>query len=648
MNEKDTLKGSYIFSASPGQERLWFLKELNSQFGPAYNIPALFKINGFLNIISLQKSMNKIVERHEILRTALIYDGTKLLQVIKPNFLKTIRYVDCTIKEKRKKFLESSLIQESSVHFNFTQPGIFDLILYKFQEKVYYILINIHHIISDGISLEIFVYELFEYYSFIENKIKIKKKDLEIQFADFVKWNEKWISSSKYLEYELFWKKKQKDFVLNLTLPKRNRNIDTIIGNNVNFELSSSITDLLIKEAKKLHVSLYAFYLSIFAILIYFFSNQKKFLIGIPLANRKNQQTQNIMGFLANTLVLNINIDLNQNLSDFIKYNHKNILKLIKLERFPYSSLHKISTNNIHNSEPIFKVMFGYQELENKKFNIKELNIERINFNTIFSKFDISLFMFQKGKQHRGLLECRSHIFSKKESENFYRYFSNICRIAKNTNILIKNIQFYENNDIKFAKNLLKNLDNLYLNKKILEKLEEFNIKNKKFSILDTTYKQVPINIPGILFINHHNTYLKVRLTYDKKLNLIEDNKKDQSNIIENKYHDFIKANSKTEKILENIWKSLLRLNSSLSIHQSFFSIGGHSILVAKMVNNINKKFNIVISIRDIFLHPTISHIASKIESLKEKEIHNTNINPQNLKNEDIVEIYKDINGKKI
>lgn len=671
---EDELHGSYVFPASTGQERLWFLQQLDEKLGSVYNIATAFKISTHIDRISLQKALNVIVDRYEVLRTALFYKEHSLKQSIKPRFFKTVNFVDCSEKIKlNSSFIFDDMKNQVNQVFDFSNHGLFNVILYKESDSTYFLLIVIHHSIADGVSFEIIINELFQCYLIFrsnehESKINNILPKVELQFSDIVEWDKEWFSTKEYIKHEAYWKNKLKDINLpNINLLSDNFNkkeiVDNYEGSIKEFKLDHKTIKVLEKISVSLETTDYVLLLTSFALLIYYYTMQKDFLIGVPVSGRPNNEIANIVGFLANTVVIRIEINDEITIRELIKQIQNSVMESMQYQRFPYIKIHENLLNKSRvKHRDVFYNMFGFQEVINKDKDYSLFTNERLNIDSGLSRFDLSFFVFKENNIIKGFLEYRSKVFTNEKIEDFIYYFKSIIHaVNENYDSYIKEINYISNVKMcsiyEYSNNFKINNNNV--DKTIMDKLKLYfndNIipEDAVFYITDNNMKILPLGSVGELLvkssksINTESTFVEdvsdSFFSYLSDINLNDDDKRkfvfrtgiysqlnvikntlrhitvssegSENNIIDNN-SSFVESTSETEKRLEKCWQSLLNINKKISVHSSFFDLGGSSLLVAKMVDLVSRDFRVALPIRDIFFNPTISYISNKINSLK-------------------------------
>lgn len=417
-------KDSAILSYA--QEKLWFIEQYESGTN-AYNIPLLlvFKNNAYIDAI--KKSIISIASRHRILISQIKQDD-------KGHSYQKYSDKDIVIQEYSSTThnLTDQLKSDINRHFNLSNDLPFRACLYHKKDQVE-LLVNFHHIVSDGWSIDIFLKELKQYYEYYTNQSNfLDIPELSIQYNDFAVWQRKYLSDNKLEKYLNFWKEKLSNYeTLNLqtdfTRPSKVNYEGDLIELNLGIEISNSLKRL----AKDENSSLYSVLLSGFFILLHKYTNQKDIVIGTPIAGRDHRQLQNLIGFFVNSVILREAIAPEQTSKDIIKQVQKNLAEVQQYQDIPLEKL--IAELNIEQDQskhPIFQVMFGLQSFGAVENNLFKLTTPEYNI----SKFDIEFFV--NDSKENLLLQVRyaTSLFKKETIERFCQHYRLILKQLLNGN----------------------------------------------------------------------------------------------------------------------------------------------------------------------------------------------------------------------
>jgi len=375
------------------QQRLWFLDQYEQSKRAVYNIPLAVHLIGPLNILILEKSLNFLIVRHEAFRTLFKNIKGKPFQVIIPEYHLHLKAITTNTKK-----LNAQLKKEAIKPFDLTIGPLIRTKLFKLANNNYILVINQHHIISDGWSLSIFTRELNELYKFFLTKQSPKLPDLSVQYIDFIYWQQKWLTA-KILQKQLsYWKKKLDNFSdLNLPTDFPRPPIQTYNGKHYQFLLDKTLVKKLTILSLQTKTTLFILLLTAFNILLSLYSGQEDIVIGSPIANRNHPMLENIIGFFVNTLSLRSDLSGNPRFIELLEQVKNTCLEAYSNQDVPFEYL--IDALNVKRDvsrSPIFQVMFILQNIE-EKINISFPNIktQKINFAYDVAKFDLTFVVYE-------------------------------------------------------------------------------------------------------------------------------------------------------------------------------------------------------------------------------------------------------------
>ena len=308
------------------QERMWFVEKYEEGTN-AYNIPMIFEVLEDTNLKALESSLKSIIARHEILRTLIKEDEGNAYQCVLDVLNDLLEISRISVKDQLE--LEEYLQKDTSYIYNLSQEPPIRMCFYKLNSSEIelrwemYLSIVIHHIAFDGWSIEIFLKELQEYYSYyleLEGNRNLKFPVLNIQYKDFALWQRSYLTGERLSTQLNYWKEKLSGYeTLNL-MPNFSRPQEiNYRGADMLFEVDEETSMKLRALAKELKVSLYSVLLSAYYLMLKSYSNQKDIVIGTPIANRHYAQIENLIGLFVNTLALRIKIDDSEKVKDYIK-----------------------------------------------------------------------------------------------------------------------------------------------------------------------------------------------------------------------------------------------------------------------------------------------------------------------------------------
>ncbi len=548
--------GSYVLPVSSGQEQLYFLSSIDEKLNAAYNINIAFKITRHINRIVLQNAINYVVLRHEALRTGICKLDNTLKQVVEPDLMITVQYWDLgqfESYEKEKEVLKRMKL-EAKKPFQLHIPGLFRVSLYRVEPNIFYLLLVLHHSIADGISIEILVSEIFTVYRQILESKSADLPSLKYQFADIIAWQSEKFHPSLVKEHTEYWSQKLSGANTATHLERsKAQKVSSFDGQAIFWDIEKNDLNAITEQCKSNKISTYCLLISAFALLIHYHSGYSDFLIGIPTANRDAKESWPIIGYFSNTVVIRINFNATNSVAGLLQQINESINEALTYQSLPISKIVNIlKPKRTEDFGTIFQFMFSYQESSDIKKILDNFGAQQIFVDNNLSKFDLFLYLLNEGESLKGIIEYSTDLFEHSYILELIQHYQAIC------NVLSQDVSL-----LLYDKKLLNNLD-MDL---IKDRINEVSSDERQES---------------------------------KRNGLSQSRKQDLSAL---------------EEKLILIWREVLGIHGEISIEDSFFDLGGNSLLVTKLVDHMNRVLNINLPIKVIFLNPYIKKIAEYIES---------------------------------
>ncbi len=414
------------------QQRLWFLDQLEPD-NPFYNMPLTERLKGRRKHATLQKALNKVVERHENLRTAFVtVDGQPTVK-IEPRLHVPIRTIDLsTLSEKEQDKKIRALIQkEAATPFNLSTAPLFRSLLIKTAENEYIFILNMHHIISDGMSLEIMLKEISAFYQAIDNEAPDPLPPLPLQYGAYAKWQRAWLESAVLQKQLRFWQDQLQGVPHLLQLPTdfpRPR-VQSFRGQKAFFELPDELSARLKELANRYQTTPYVVLLTAFSVLLHRYSGQNDLCIGTPVSGRTRREVEGLIGFFVNSLPLRFELEDNPNFDQLLPRVQTMFQNALSNQDVPFEKIiDALQLERDTSYTPLFQVMFIYQQNPLKKIALRDLEIEPLQVDTGTAKFDLSLAIVEDAQQFRGMFEFNSDLFRAQTIERMINHFHNLLK----------------------------------------------------------------------------------------------------------------------------------------------------------------------------------------------------------------------------
>ncbi|WP_071189193.1 condensation domain-containing protein [Trichormus sp. NMC-1] len=396
------------------QERLWFLDQLEPG-NPFYNVAIAIRLNGKLDGVILETSLNEIIKRHESLRTTFVAVGGKPVQFIHESLEVKFSCLDLTTQENCDGDIQSLILQETQKPFHLAELPLLRGKLLTLKPDENLLIITIHHIIADGWSIGVLVQELATVYTaFTVNKPALLP-ELSIQYADYAYWQRNYYQSDINDKQLNYWKQQLSNSaaLLNLSTDKPRPAIQTFIGKKEFFTIPAEIK----AEVKKLNqqegVTLFMTLLAVFKTLLYCYTEQEDILVGSPVVGRNWRETENLIGFFINTLVFRSDFSSNPSFRELLKQIRAVALDAYTHQDLPFEKLvEELKPERNLSYNPLFQVMFILQNAPIPTVDNSELTWQPEEVDIGTSKFDLKLSLWESDKGINGSFEYKTDLFA--------------------------------------------------------------------------------------------------------------------------------------------------------------------------------------------------------------------------------------------
>ncbi|MGB8690508.1 MAG: amino acid adenylation domain-containing protein [Microcoleus sp.] len=379
------------------QQRLWFLDQLQPN-SPFYNIPVALRLFGQLNIAALQNSINEIIQRHEALRTNFATVEGQPVQVIASTHSWELQVVSLLHLGESEREIEAQRLanEEANRPFNLEQEPLFRVTLLQLGETEYVLLLTMHHIISDGWSLGVFVRELTELYQgFCTGKPPVLPL-LPIQYADFAVWQRQWLSGEILVPQLDYWKQQLLDApgLLELPTDRSRPAVQTFRGGHYYTAFPKELSAELTALGKRAGVTLFMSLLAAFQTFLYRYSGQDDIVVGTPVAGRNRREIEGLIGFFVNTLVLRTNLGGNPTFEELLNRVREVALQAYTHQDLPFEQLvEALQPIRDLSYTPLFQVMFALDDDLVPAVELLDLAVSSYSVEIGTAKFDLTLSM---------------------------------------------------------------------------------------------------------------------------------------------------------------------------------------------------------------------------------------------------------------
>ncbi|MFP2957382.1 amino acid adenylation domain-containing protein [Myxococcus sp. 1LA] len=381
---------------SSGQQRMWFLEQFQGPSG-AYNMPAALRLEGALDVAALQRSLDEIVRRHEVLRTTYGQQQGQPFQRVLPPSPVTMAEVDlqhlpadARLAEVRRRAAE-----EAGRPFDLSRDLPLRLALLRLEPREHVLLLTLHHVACDGWSLGVLIRELAALYRAFSTGEPSPLPEPELQYSDFARWQQQRATDGGLQPHLTWWREYLTGVPALLELPTdRPRPAhQRFHGATHRFTVPAELTARLKQRSREAEATLFMTLLSAFGVLLSRTSRQADLVIGTPIANRV-PQTEPLIGLFVNSLPLRLQVDGARPFSELLTRVRQDTLKAYAHQTLPFEQLvEALQPTRDASYSPLFQVLFTLQNTPSEVLSLSGLTLEQLEFESGTTQFDLSLSM---------------------------------------------------------------------------------------------------------------------------------------------------------------------------------------------------------------------------------------------------------------
>ncbi len=384
------------------QQRLWFLDQLEGK-SSAYNMPMALRLKGNLNVAALQQALQSIIERHENLRTNFATQNGAPITIIHSYFNLSLPLINLqNLSETEQEIeLEKLINKEHLQPFDLKNDCLIRGTLLRLQDQNHILLLTLHHIISDGWSMNLLRQELGTLYSAFSNNQPSPLPNLPIQYADFAYWQQEWLTREIYQKHLSYWKKQLDGAppLLELPLDYARPTLQTFTGKKHSQHLSKCLSETLKTLSQNEGVTLFMTLLAAFNVLLYRYTGTEDILVGTPVAGRNRSEVEPLIGFFINTLVLRTDLKGNPSFQELLSRVKEVTLGAYEHQEMPFEKLvEELQPERSLSYNPLFQVWFNMVNLKFKPLELPDLTVELLSSSEAASKFDITLYVREQSE----------------------------------------------------------------------------------------------------------------------------------------------------------------------------------------------------------------------------------------------------------
>ncbi|HEX5890087.1 MAG TPA: amino acid adenylation domain-containing protein, partial [Pyrinomonadaceae bacterium] len=375
------------------QERLWFLDQLESG-SAAYNMPGAVWLEGDLDVGALERSLNEIVRRHEVLRTTFRAELGRPVQVISPSLSLSLPLIDLSQSSDSETRARRLAQEEAAKPFDLARGPLLRATLVRLSGERHLLLVTLHHIVADGWSVTLLVQELGALYAAYRDGKQSPLTELQVTYADYALWQREWLQGERLETQLAYWREQLRGELPVLQLPPaqvrttKGRHRGALETVRASRELTTELRELGRREGATLFMTL----LAAWKVLLVRMSGASDILVGTPVAGRNSRGLEGLIGFFVNTLVLRTELTGEQSFAEVLKRVREVCLEAYAHQEVPFERVvEELQPDRDLNHPPLFQVLFSLQNAPLPQVDLPGIRL-RVEDNTSdTAKFDLAL-----------------------------------------------------------------------------------------------------------------------------------------------------------------------------------------------------------------------------------------------------------------
>ncbi|MCS4312388.1 amino acid adenylation domain-containing protein/non-ribosomal peptide synthase protein (TIGR01720 family) [Pseudomonas sp. BIGb0381] len=378
---------------SLAQNRLWITWQLDPQ-SSAYTIPGALRLRGELDEDAVRSSFQYLIQRHEALRTRFYERDGQAFQRVDAHSDFDLQIIDLSDLPSAEREARAQQIREDEARtqFDLEKGPLLWVTLVRLDDEDHQLLVTLHHIIADGWSLNILIDEFSRLYAAARQGQALTLPPLALQYADYGSWQRQWLADGEGQRQLAYWKAQLGDEHPTLSLatdhPRAAQQRHSASRHSA--RLSVSLSEAIRQTAQANQSTPFMLLLAAFQTLLYRYSGQRDIRIGVPNANRPRQETQGLIGFFINTLVLRAELDGRLPFTELLAATRETALGAQAHQDLPFEQL--LEAFPQAREQGLFQVMFNHQQRDLSALRrLPGMLADELPWHSREAKFDLQL-----------------------------------------------------------------------------------------------------------------------------------------------------------------------------------------------------------------------------------------------------------------
>ena len=441
---------------SHAQNRLWFIEQLTPG-NSTFHIPAPLYLKGILDHAALERAFLALLKRHEALRTVFRTVNDEPMQIVQPVERFSVPVEDlCDLDpDQRDSEVRKKIEREIRLPFDLEHGPMLRARLYKLDDNQYGLIVVMHHIVTDGWSMGVFVREIAALYAAERMGMSSPLPQLDIQYGDFAEWQRNWLQGD-VLERQLnYWRKQLAAAPEELMLPfdRPRPAMQTSNGAVLDINLDGEVAAQVKQVARQFDTTVYVVLLAAFKVLLARWSRQKDICVGMPVAGRTRPEVENLIGFFVNTLVIRTHQEHKPSFAEFVAQVKEQVLGAQSHQDVPFEAI--VEDLNIPRNlsfAPVYQVALSLTSSEGtaQKAVLGGLEIEPMQVELIAARLDLTMMLADYGDHIAGMLEYNTDLFDASTMATFASQFQRLLTaLTAETSVCVDSVPLLSDAELR-------------------------------------------------------------------------------------------------------------------------------------------------------------------------------------------------------
>ncbi len=423
------------FPASFDQERLWFIDQMEPG-NPAYNIHTTTRLQGPLDLDRMRRAVNAVIARHEVLRTTfqVVDDGP--VQVVAPRLEIDLPVLDFTHlpATEREAAAQGAATDAATIRFDLATGPLIQVVMARLSDEDHVMMVCMHHAITDRWSFDLFEHEVGQVYVALRYGTEADLPELPIQFSDFAAWQREELSGERGRRHIQYWRDKLGDAPMVLEIPtdRPRPPVQTFAGAREYITYPVPLLKALKRLTQECGATMFMTMLAGLDLVCWKYSRQRDLVIGSAIVDRNRPETENVIGYFLNMLLLRATIDPSMSFRQLLAQVKDTALGAYAHQDVPFATLvSELKPRQDASRNPLMQVSFIYLDFEllttpeDLGFRSSSLDVDNGA-----SRFDLTLACWELSEGIHSYIEYNSDLYDGAKIRDMLRHLGRVLEQA--------------------------------------------------------------------------------------------------------------------------------------------------------------------------------------------------------------------------